>query len=164
MIDPSYSGLSIAQQCLLVSISRASYYYIPRGESNLNLRLMSLIDRQILDTPFYGSRQMTRHLKRQGYCVSRKRIRRLMQKMGISAIYQKPNTSKPNSGHKIYPYLLNNIDINKSKQVWCTDITYIAMPRGFMYLIAIMDWHSRKVLSWRLSNSMDTQFCIEALE
>jgi len=164
MIDPDCSELSIAQQCQLVSISRSSYYYVSTGESDLNLRLMALIDRQILDAPFYGSRQMTRHLKRQGYCVSRKRIRRLMRKMEISAIYQKPNTSKPHPGHKIYPYLLNNLDINKSNQVWCTDITYIAMPRGFMYLIAIMDWHSRKVLSWRLSNSMDTQFCIEALE
>ena len=134
MIDPDYSELSIAQQCQLVSISRSSYYYVSTGESDLNLRLMALIDRQILDAPFYGSRQMTRHLKRQGYCVSRKRIRRLMRKMEISAIYQKPNTSKPHPGHKIYPYLLNNLDINKSNQVWCTDITYIVSERKGRFL------------------------------
>ena len=164
MIDSTYDKLSIERQCALVSISRSCYYYTPQDESELNLRLMRLIDRQILETPFYGSRQMVRYLKRQGYCVSRKRIRRLMKKMCISAIYQKPNTSKAEPGHKIYPYLLRNMDVTKANQVWCTDITYIAMPRGSMYLIAIMDWHSRSVLSWRLSNTMDVSFCIEALE
>ncbi len=164
MIDSTYDKLSIERQCALVSISRSCYYYTPQDESALNLRLMRLIDRQILETPFYGSRQMVRYLKRQGYCVSRKRIRRLMKKMCISAIYQKPNTSKAEPGHKIYPYLLRNMEVTKANQVWCTDITYIAMPRGSMYLIAIMDWHSRSVLSWRLSNTMYVSFCIEALE
>jgi putative transposase len=164
MIDASHKGLSIERQCALVSISKSSYYYEQKGESELNLRLMELMDIQFMETPFYGSRQMVRFLGRQGYCVSRKRIRRLMKKMCISAIYQKPNTSKPEPGHKIYPYLLRNLPITRPNQVWCTDITYIAMPRGSMYLIAIMDWYSRDVLSWRLSNTMDTGFCIEALE
>lgn len=164
MICSGHKKLSIARQCSLVSMSKSSYYYAPKGESILNLRIMKLIDRQILDTPFYGSRQMARHLRMQGYCVSRKRIRRLMQKMGIVAIYQKPNTSRANPAHKIYPYLLGALSITRANQVWCADITYIAMPRGFMYLIAIMDWQSRKVLAWRLSNSMDVYFCTEALE
>lgn len=164
MIDPQHVDLSISRQCSLISISRSCYYYRPVGENALNVQLMSLIDRQLLETPFYGSRQMRRHLNRQGYCVSRHRIRRLMRKMGVSAIYQKPNTSVPAAGHKIYPYLLNGYAICRSNQVWCSDITYIAMPRGFMYLIAIMDWHSRTVLAWRLSNTMDTHFCTEALE
>jgi putative transposase len=162
MIDVSHKKLSVMRQCALVSISKSSYYYVNKGESELNLRLMKLMDRQFLETPFYGSRQMVRYLKRQGYCVSRKR--RLMKKMGISAIYQKPNTSKPEPGHKIYPYLLRNLPVTRPNQVWCTDITYIAMPRGSMYLIAIMDWQSRTVLSWRLSSTMDVSFCIEALE
>lgn len=164
MICSNNKKLSISRQCNLVSISKSNYYYTAKGESLLNLRLMALIDQQILETPFYGSRQMVRYLRRQGYCVSRKRIRRLMQKMGISVIYQKPNTSKPQPGHKIYPYLLRDLAIIRPNQVWCADITYIAMPRGFMYLIAIMDWQSRKVLSWRVSNSMDVCFCTEALD
>lgn len=125
---------------------------------------MRLIDEQFLETPYYGARQMARHLRRQGYCVSRKRISRLMRNMGLSAIYQKPNTSKPHPEHKIYPYLLRGMTINKPNQVWCTDITYIPMRQGFLYLVAIMDWASRKVLSWRLSNTLDADFCVEALE
>jgi len=116
-----------------------------------------------METPYYGARQMTRHLRREGYGVNRKRIGRLMRNMGLSAIYQKPNTSKPHPEHKIYPYLLRGMMINKPNQVWCTDITYIPMQRGFLYLVAIMDWSSRKVLSWRLSNTMDTDFCVDAL-
>ena len=134
------------------------------GESLFNLELMRLIDEQFLETPYYGARQMARHFRRQGYCVSRKRIGRLMRKMGLSAIYQKPNTSKPHPDHKIYPYLLRGIAIDRPNKVWCTDITYIPMRRGFLYLVAIMDWHSRKVLSWRLSNSLDTDFCVAVLE
>ena len=125
---------------------------------------MRLIDEQHLDTPWYGARQMTRHLRRQGHAVNRKRIGRLMQKMGLSAIYQKPNTSKPHPQHKVYPYLLRGVTIERPNQVWCADISYIPLRRGFLYLVAIMDWASRKVLSWRLSNTMDADFCVAALE
>lgn len=164
MIEPANENVSITNQCQLLSISRSGWYYEPKGESPLNLKLMSLIDEQFLATPFYGSRQMARHIKRQGYCVGRNRIRRLMRLMGIEAIYQKPQTSTPNPEHKVYPYLLRNLNITKPNQVWCTDITYIPIKKGFLYLIAVMDWSSRKVLSWRLSNTLDTHFCIEALE
>ncbi len=163
MID-SQDKLSISQQCHLLSISRSSFYYKRRGESELNLKLMRLIDEQHLETPYYGSRQMARHLRREGYCVSRKRVRRLMKKMGLQAIYQRPKTSVPNKHHKIYPYLLRHLSVERPNQVWCTDITYIPMRKGYLYLVAVMDWHSRKVLSWRLSNTMDVHFCIEALE
>lgn len=125
---------------------------------------MRLIDEQHLETPWYGSRQLTRHLRRQGHPVNRKRIGRLMQTMGLSAIYQKPNTSKPHPQHKIYPYLLRGLSIERPNQVWCADISYIPLRRGFLYLVAIMDWASRKVLSWRLSNTMDADFCVAALE
>ena len=124
---------------------------------------MRIIDEQFMETPFYGTRQMTRHLLRQGFKVSRKRIKRLMRTMGLCAIYQKPHTSDSNPEHKIYPYLLRGLVIDKPGKVWCTDITYIPMRKGFFYLIAIMDWYSRKVLSWRLSNTIDKGFCIEAL-
>lgn len=157
-------GLSIARQCELLSIGRSSYYYEATGESPFNLELMRMIDEQFLETPWYGARQMARHFRRQGYCVGRKRIRRLMLKMGLSPIYQKPNTSKPHPEHMVYPYLLRGVSIDRPNKVWCADITYIPMRRGFLYLVAIMDWYSRKVLSWRLSNSMDADFCVAALE
>lgn len=152
------------RQCKLLSINRSTYYYQPSGESELNLELMRLIDEQYLETPFYGQRQMTRHLRREGYAVSRTRIGRLMKLMGLSAIYQKPNTSKPHPQHKIYPYLLRGMTIDRPNQVWCADITYIPMRKGFLYLVAIMDWATRKVLSWRLSNTMEADFCVAALE
>lgn len=164
MVDADSKVLSLSSQCRLLSISRSSWYYKPTGESALNLSLMRLIDEQFLATPYYGSRQMARFLRRQGYCIGRHRVRRLMRLMGIEAIYQKPRTSKPHPQHKIYPYLLNELDINRPNQVWCTDITYIPVKRGFLYLVAVMDWYSRKVLSLRLSNTMDTRFCEEALE
>jgi len=164
MIEPSNDNLSITAQCRLLSISRSGLYYTSKGENPLNLKLMRLIDQQYLLTPFYGSRQMARYLRREGYCVGRHRIRRLMRLMGIEAIYQKPRTSDPNPEHKIYPYLLRNKVVSRVNQVWCSDITYIPIKRGFLYLVAIMDWHSRKVLSWRLSNTMDASFCVEALE
>jgi len=164
MIDPNHRRLSIVRQCELVTISRSSFYYEGKGETALNLGLMRLVDEQFLETPYYGSRQMTRHLRRQGYCVSRKRIRRLMRKMGLTPIYQKPRTSQPHPEHRIYPYLLRGIPIERPNQVWCADITYIPMQQGFLYLVAIMDWASRRVLSWRLSNTMHVEFCIEALE
>jgi len=126
--------------------------------------LMRLIDAQFLETPWYGSRQMARHLRREGWCVGRKRVRRLMRKMGLHAIYQAPRTSTPHPEHRIYPYLLRGLVIDQPNQVWCADITYIPMRRGFLYLVAIMDWASRKVLSWRLSNTMDSDFCVAALE
>ena len=125
---------------------------------------MELIDRQYLQTPVYGSRKMTACLRRQGYQVNRKRVQRLMRRMGIEAIYRRPNTSRRDSGHKVYPYLLRGLQIDKVNQVWATDITYIPMARGFMYLVCIMDWHSRYVLSWRLSNTLEADFCVDALE
>ena len=164
MIDPNHPRLSIVRQCELVTISRSSFYYEGKGETALNLELMRLIDEEFLENPYYGSRQMTRHLRRQGYCISRKRIRRLMRKMGLTPIYQKPRTSEPHPEHRIYPYLLRNVPIDRPDHVWCADVTYIPMRRGFLYLVAIMDWASRRVLAWRLSNSLDASFCVEALE
>ena len=164
MIDGDHKVLSIVRQCELVSINRSGYYHKPAGETEFNLRLMRLIDEQHLLTPFYGARQMARHLRRQGYVVGRKRIRRLMSKMGMAVVYQRPRTTIPNRDHVIYPYLLRDVKIDRPNQVWCTDITYIPMQRGFLYLVAIMDWASRKVLAWRLSNTMEVEFCIEALE
>jgi putative transposase len=137
---------------------------LSKGESPLNLSLMRVIDAQFLETPWYGSRQMARHLRRGGYVVGRKRVRRLMAKMGVPAVYQKPRTTVPHPEHRTWPYLLRNLVIDRPDQVWCADITYIPMRRGFLYLVAIMDWASRRVLSWRLSNTMDADFCIEALE
>jgi len=125
---------------------------------------MRLIDERFLSRPSHGSRQMKRWLNRQGYCVSRKRVRRLMRKMGIEAVYPKPRTSIPDQEHRVYPYLLKELPIIRPNQVWCADITYIPMHRGFMYLVAVMDWFSRRVLSWRLSNTMDADFCVAALE
>jgi putative transposase len=164
MIEPEQPELSIARQCELVSISRSSFYYLPTGESPLNLTLMRLIDEAFTEWPFFGARQMARHLRRQGYTVGRKRVSRLMAKMGLSPIYQQPKTTVPHPEHKIHPYLLRDLVIDRPNQVWCADITYLPMRRGFLYLVAIMDWHSRKVLSWRLSNTMHADFCVEALE
>lgn len=157
--------MSIERQCQLVGLSRSTYYYEPATESAENLRLMELIDTQYMKTPFYGSRRMVVILEREHkYKVNRKRVQRLMRKMGIEAIYPKPKTSQPTPGHKIYPYLLRNLTIEHANQVWCADITYIPMPSGFMYLVAIMDWYSRYVLSWRISNTLDTTFCLAALD
>ncbi len=164
MIDPGHGRLSIARQCSLVSISRSSFYYEGKGESPLNLKLMRLIDEQFLETPWYGSRQMARYMQRQDHKCGRHRVRRLMRLMRLVPIYQTPNTSKKHPQHKIYPYLLRGMVIDRPNQVWCVDITYIPMRRGFLYLVAIMDWYSRKVLSWRLSNSMEADFCVEALK
>ena len=164
MIDPDHQRLSIVRQCELVSISRASFYRPPASESAENLALMRLIDETFLECPFYGARQMARHLRRLGWCVGRKRVRRLMRKIGLSPIYQAPKTSAPHPQHKIYPYLLRHLAIERPNQVWCADVTYIPMRRGFLYLVAIMDWSSRKVLAWRLSNTMEADFCVAALE
>jgi putative transposase len=147
-----------------MSLSRSSFYYQAKGEKAENLHLMQLLDRQFLETPFYGSRQMVRYLKRQGYEVGRKRIRRLMRTMGLAAIYQQPHTSHPHPEHRVYPYLLRHLAIDRPDQVWCADLTYIPMRRGFLYLVAVMDWYSRLVLAWRLSNTMQSCFCVEALQ
>jgi putative transposase len=164
MIEPGNPQLSIVRQCELVSISRSGFYHRPVGETALNLELMRLIDAQFLETPWYGSRQMARHLRREGYVVGRKRIRRLMAKMGLAPIYQRPRTTVPNPEHRIFPYLLRDVVIDRPNQVWCADITYLPMRRGFLYLVAVMDWATRKVLSWRVSNTMDVEFCLEVLE
>ena len=164
IIDRGHSELSVVRQCELLDISRSSVYYNPVEASEYELGLMGLIDRQYLQTPFYGSRKMTACLRRQGHQVNRKRVQRLMRRMGIEAIYRRPNTSRRDSGHKVYPYLLRGLQIDKVNQVWATDITYIPMARGFMYLVCIMDWHSRYVLSWRLSNTLEADFCVDALE
>lgn len=156
--------LSQRRQCKLLHLSRSTLYYTPRGESTENLRFMKIIDEQFLKTPYYGSRQMMRFLKRHNHQCGRHRIRRLMRFMRLVPIYQEPGTSKKHPQHKVYPYLLKGLDINRSNQVWCADITYIPMERGFLYLVAIMDWHSRCVLSWRLSNTMEAGFCVDALK
>jgi putative transposase len=164
MIDRLNEKLSLTRQCQLLGLSRSSLYYHPANDNREDLALMALIDRQFMETPYYGCRKMTAWLRRAGHVVNRKRVRRLMRQMGLQVIWQKPNTSKPNPEHKIYPYLLRGLKIDRPNQVWATDITYIPMPKGFFYLVAIMDWHSRKVLTWRLSNTMDATFCVEALE
>ena len=164
MIEPDHPQLSVVRQCKLVSISRSGFYHRPAGETALNLELMRRIDVQFLETPWYGSRQMARHLRREGIVVGRKRIRRLMAKMGLAPIYQRPRTTVPNPEHRIFPYLLREMVIERPNQVWCADITYLPMRRGFLYLVAVMDWATRKVLSWRVSNTMDVEFCLEALE
>ncbi len=164
MIDCEHSAIPIYRQCEVLGISRSGYYYKGTGESPLNLQLMNLIDEQYTKTPFYGVKKITEWLKRQGYPVNPKRIRRLMSNMGLEAVYPGPKLSISTKEHKKYPYLLRDLVINRPDQVWCTDITYIRMKHGFIYLTAIMDWYSRYVLAWELSNTMDKQFCIEALE
>ena len=152
------------RQCELLGLPRSTYYYQAGEESEENLQLMRLIDEQYLRRPFFGSRKMTLWLGQQGYEVNRKRVQRLMRLMGIEAIYRKPRTTIRNVENKVYPYLLRNVEITHPDQVWSTDITYIPLRRGFMYLVAIMDWFSRHIVSWRLSNSLDTSFCLDALE
>ena len=156
--------ISIKRQCELLGVNRSSFYYKPQTESDLNLELMHLLDEQYTRTPFYGVPRMTAWLRRQDYQVNRKRVSRLMGLMGLQAIYPKPNTSRNKQDHRIYPYLLRNVAIVYPDHVWSTDITYIRMKGGFLYLTAIIDWFSRYVLSWRLSNTLDAHFCIEALE
>ena len=156
--------LSLTRQCTLLGISRSSLYYEPQGESAENLALMRCIDELYLKYPFYGSRQMARHLKREGSSAGRHRVRRLMRLMGLQAIYCKPRTSVAHPDHRIYPYLLRDLAIDRPDQVWCADITYVPVYKGFFYLVAVMDWMSRYVLTWRLSNTLDSAFCIEALE
>jgi putative transposase len=153
MIDPAERKLSISRQCRLLKLNRSTFYYKKRPIKSMDLKLMKLIDEQYLKIPSWGSRSMRNHLRRLGYKVNRKRVQRLMRIMGLEAIYPKPKTSRPHPGHKVYPYLLRGVTIDRPNQVWAADITYIPMSRGFMYLVAVMDWHSRKILSWRLSNT-----------
>ena len=164
MIDRAHPTLSVSRQCQLLEVSRASVYRRPAPVSADDLRLMELIDRQYLARPFYGSRRMAAWLATQGHPVNRKRVQRLMRLMGLVAIYQRPNTSKAAPEHTKYPYLLGGLTIDRVNQVWCSDITYIPLARGFIYLVAIMDWHSRAVLAWRISNTLHADFCVEALE
>jgi putative transposase len=164
MVDPAHPNLSIFRQYRLLKINRSTYYYKKRPIKTVDLKLMELIDKQYLKTPTWGSRSMRNYLRRLGYKVNRKRIQRWMRLMGLEAIHPKRRTSRTHPEHKVYPYLLRNMKIDRPNQVWAADITYIPMARSFMYLVAIMDWNSRKVLSWRLSNTLDTDFCVDALE
>src|SRR6266576_3586393 len=158
-IDPQHPHLSVQQQCELLGVTRSTYYHRPRPESAENLRLLRRLDELYMDCPFFGSRRMAVTLE-----VNRKRIQRLMRILGIEALYPKPNLSRPAPGHEIYPYLLRGVSIERPNQVWSTDITYIPMHGGFLYLVAVMDWFSRFVLSWELSNTMETGFCLAALD
>lgn len=163
MLEPSHKSVSIRRQCHLLGMSRSAVYYRPRPESAVNIELKRVIDRQYTETPFYGVPRMTAWLRREDWCVNEKRVRRLMRQMGLYAIYPRKNLSIPDRSHRVYPYLLRDLVIDRSDQVWATDITYIRLHGGFVYLTAIMDWHSRYVLAWELSNTLDAAFCVAAL-
>jgi len=158
------STLPVTRQCQLLSLNRSTAYYQPKDVSDDDLKIMRRIDEMHLKRPFYGSRRIRDWLIAENHDINRKRVQRLMRLMGIMALYPKKGTSHPGKGHKIYPYLLKGLTIDRPNQVYCTDITYVPMAKGFVYLVAIMDWHSRKILSWRLSNTMASDFCIDALE
>ena len=164
LVDWEHAEISLRRQCELLGVNRAGLYYQAVGESEENLRLMRLLDEESTRTPFYGSRRMTAWLGTKGFAVNRKRVSRLMAVMGIEAVYPKPRLSQPGEGHKIYPYLLRGVEVVRVNQVWSTDITYIRMAQGFVYLVAVMDWFSRYVLSWSLSLTMELDFCVEALK
>jgi putative transposase len=164
LVDRADDDLSVVAQCRLLNVARSTLYWRPAAVGEDDLRLMRRIDELYLAAPFYGSRRMVAVLCREGWTVNRKRVRRLMRVMRIEAIYQKPNTSQRHPGHVVYPYILRGLVIERANQVWCADITYIPMAKGFVYLVAVMDWFSRRVLAWRLSTGMDTAFCVEALQ
>jgi putative transposase len=164
LVERANPELSVSQQCRLLAVPRSTVYRQPATVSAEDLAIMALIDRQYLARPYYGSRRMAAWLPTQGHVVNRKRVQRLMRLQGLVAIYQRPNTSKPAVAHKIYPYLLGNLTIERVNQVWCADVTYIPMAKGFLYLVVVMDWASRAVLAWRLSNTLGADFCVEALE
>ena len=164
LIEPEHRRLGLVRQCALVGIARSSFYYRPVGERAENLRLMRTMDELHLSCPWYGSRQMARALRRMGHRVGRKRVRRLMRVMGLRSVAPRPNTSRRAPGHRVYPYLLRDLAVRRPNQVWCADLTYLPMAHGFLYLVAIMDWYSRKVLSWGLSTTQDTVFCVHALQ
>ena len=163
LVDRQHRSLSRVRQCALLGVSRSSLYYRPKETSQQALSLMMEMDRQYLETPFYGSRRMKASLDRQGMPVSRKRVQRLMRLMGLRAIYRQPRTSQPAPERWVYPYLLRNLAITRANQVWAADITYLPMARGFLYLVVVMNWHSRYVVAWRLSNTLETGFCAEGL-
>lgn len=160
MIGSNNPDITIKRQCDLLGLNLSSYYYGPHRDTTMSLALMNLIDQQFMKTPFYGSPRMTWMLRKMGHLVNHKRVERLMRMMGISAIYPKPRTSAPNPENKIYPYLLRDMKVTYPNKVWCADITYIRMVRGFMYLFAVLDWYSRYVIAWRLSRSIGTQFFV----
>lgn len=164
LIEREYTGLSIRRQCELVGLTRSNWYYKPAEVSDETLWLMRRVDELFTEYPFYGSRRIREALRREGFGVGREWVQGCMRQMGLRAIYPKGNMSKRHPGHKIYPYLLSSIEIIRPNQVWASDITYLRLRRGFVYLVAIMDWYSRYVLSWRISNAMDVSFCREALE
>ena len=164
MVDREHLALSIARQCALLGVARSSLYYRPKEASGEDLALMPAIDRQYLATPCYGSRRMKVWLAREGRCVSRKRVQRLMRIRGLPAIYRSPRTSQPAPAHRVYPYLLEKIRVTRPNQVWAADINYLPMARGFLYLVAIMDWHSRYVVASRLSNTLEADCCVDALQ
>jgi putative transposase len=164
LVEVDHPELSVRSQCELLGLNRSTFYYEPTGAAPENLRLMRRIDELYTAYPFYGSRRMTEWLTRHGEEVNRKRVQRLMRVMGLEAIYPKPRLSVAGRGHKIYPYLLRGVKIERPDQVWSTDITYVPMPSGFMYLAAVIDWYSRYVIAWRLSNTLDGGFCLEMLE
>ena len=164
MVQRDHPQASLRLQCRLLGVCRSGLYYQPREVDPQQLALMRRIDELSLAHPFYGSRQMSRHLRRERYPVGRDKVRRLMRTMGLEAVYCKPRTSRPEPGHRVYPYLLRDVVIERPHQAWCADITYIPLQRGFLYLVAVMDWLSRAVLSWELSNTLDTEFCLLALE
>jgi putative transposase len=164
MVERDNPVLPVSQQCRLLAVPRATVYRQPTAVNAEDLAIMALIDRQYLARPYYGSRRMAAWLATQGHVVNRKRVQRLMRLLGLTAIYQRPNTSKAAAAHKVYPYLLGGITIERANQVWCSDVTYIPMAKGFLYLVVIMDWASRAVLAWRLSNTLAADFCVEALE
>src|SRR5438067_3626671 len=164
MVERENPALPVSQQCRLLAVSRSAVYRKPAEVGPEDLAIMALIDRQYLARPYYGSRRMAAWLATQGHIVNRKRVQRLMRLLGLVAIYQRPNTSKPAVAHKIYPYLLGGISIERVNQVWCSDVTYIPMAKGFLYLAVIMDWVSRAVLAWRLSTTLGAEVCVEALE
>ena len=164
LVEEGHAAISIRRQCELLGLNRSTWYYEVAKESETNLCLMRRIDEQYLETPFYGSRRMTAWLEQGGQAVNRKRVQRLMRVMGLEAIYPKPRLSQRDGDHRIHPYLLRGVAVARPNQVWAADITYIPMSQGFMYLVAVIDWYSRCVLSWRLSNSLESTFCVEALE
>src|SRR5436853_485306 len=164
MVERVNPVLPVSQQCRLLAVSRSAVYRKPAEVSTKDLAIMALIDRQYLARPYYGSRRMAAWLATEGRLVNRKRVQRLMRLLGVVAIYQRPNTSKATAAHKIFPYLLGGLGIERVNQVWCADITYIPLAKGFLYLVVIMDWASRAVLAWRLSNTLGADFCVEALE
>ncbi len=164
MIEVQHPLLSVTRQCELLGLARASYYHQPKPEPKETLRLMRLIDETYLAFPFFGSRQMTRWLRRQGEAINRKRVQRLMRRLGLEAIYQKPHLSRAQAGQRIYPYLLRHLAVTRPNQVWATDITYVPVKGGYAYLCAVIDWHSRCVLAWELSNTLDASFCARAVQ